>query len=48
MKTLWKWLMAGMALVALYLLLINYTGATNILKTLGSSVSGVYKTLQGR
>ena len=48
MRDFWKWMFLGLGLVALYLLLVNAGGAANLLSAFGSSLSGVYKTLQGR
>ena len=48
MRDFWKFLLTGMALVALYLVLVHAGGAEGILSSLGKSVSGIYSTLQGR
>lgn len=35
-------------LIALYLFLVNASGATSIISAGGSAASGIFKTLQGR
>ena len=39
---------SALSLVGLYLVLRNAAGATQILKSVGSSSVGVFRTLQGR
>lgn len=47
-RDLWSMVGASFALVGLYLLLTNYTGAKEIAGTLGDKYIGLIKTLQGR
>lgn len=37
-----------LSLVGVYLVLTNSTGVTSILRELGSSLIGIFRTLQGR
>lgn len=47
-RDIWSMIGASFALVGLYLLLKNFTGATQIAGTLGDKYIGVLRTLQGR
>jgi hypothetical protein len=47
-KGFWTAIGAALALVALYLVLVNWGGAQGVLSTLFSGLSGTFKTLQGR
>lgn len=44
----WSAIGAALALVALYLVLVNWAGAQGVLGTLFSGLTGTFKTLQGR
>lgn len=44
----WAWMSTAMGLIGLYLVLANAGGASRILTGLGSTVRGVFRTLQGR
>lgn len=44
----WSFLGVGLALVALYLVLINARGAASVTSSVTGGVAGIFRTLQGR
>lgn len=47
-RGLWGFAGVGLALVALYLILVNGTNAAKVITSGGSALSNIYRTLQGR
>lgn len=45
---LWSFLGVSLALVALYLVLVNATGAAKVTSSLTGGAAGFFRTLQGR
>ena len=48
MSTVEKFLSTSLLLIFVYLVLINSKGATGILGAVGTQLTSVFKTLQGR